>query len=80
MEFYYQRTIPEKGKTFAELKIVNLKELPIAAIKDVEVIRLVTEVTKSIQSGGVAAQSRLDEVIFDLYGLNEEEKEIVRNS
>ena len=81
MQFYYQHTIPEKGKTFAELKIVNLKELPIAVVNNKDVVFLVDRMLSQETGDSIdIVQSELDELVYDLYGLSEEEKDLIRSS
>lgn len=37
INFYYESIIPEKGKAFAEVKIVNLEQLPIMVSKNIKI-------------------------------------------
>ena len=76
--------IPEKGKTFAELKVVNLKKLPIRIVPSSRVSELVSKIirskTEDLSRDTSALETEIDELVMDLYSLTEEEKEIIRNS
>jgi len=41
IDWWYQKLIPEKGRVFAEVKVVNLKKLPIVKIKNTLIVRKV---------------------------------------
>ena len=82
---YWHRTYTsEKGRAFAEVKIANIKNIPIKLPED----KQITDLTKSILdlkkedniSETSDLENKIDELVMDLYGLNEEEKEIIRNS
>ncbi|MBX3164447.1 MAG: N-6 DNA methylase [Bacteroidetes bacterium] len=48
MNFYYNFLIPEKGKAFAEVKAINVKQLPIKEIKTKDEIQKQNEIAKLV--------------------------------
>ncbi|MFM2357353.1 MAG: hypothetical protein RJA61_90 [Candidatus Parcubacteria bacterium] len=86
---YFIRTFacPRLGNTFIETKITHLLNLPIPSVSEekrmsiIELVDLVIkEKKKDIEADISKIESQIDELVIDLYGLNEEEKEIIRNS
>ena len=101
VNFYYQCLVPEKGKAFAEVKGINVKQIPIKEIdlknKSEKVIH--DEIVKQVElllqlnaelpaedrptkreqmQGRIAyAEQRINELVYSLYGLTEEEIRIV---
>lgn len=87
MTFYYRNITTENGKVFAQVKIELLRKLPIRIVskKDQEkitkiVIELQEKKKSNINANTSDLESQIDELVMDLYGLNEEEKEVIRNS
>lgn len=94
LNFYYRILVPEVGKAFAEVKVINLEKLPIRLIpiKDQENISGIVDKIFSI-TGGVdylENQSKQDKVceyecqindtVTDIYGLTKEEAAVVKES
>ena len=99
MTWWYRELIPEKGRVFAEVKVVNLEKLPIHTIdfsKPTEVKqhdRMVALVDRMLElhkktPATPQEQERLtrdiestdreiDKLVYELYGLTEEEIQIV---
>ena len=101
MTYWYQCLIPEKGRVFAEVKVVNVKKLPIRPIdfskpdevkqhdKMVSLVEEMLELHKKIskiknpeektriQRQIDATDDRIDKLVYELYGLSEEEIKIV---
>jgi len=98
---YHQCLVPESGKTFAEVKIANLKKLPIPRIsplgtadkarhdKVVAKVEAMLEAKKQLakaqtdkdktyyESKCAALDRQIDRLVYDLYGLTEDEIRIV---
>jgi len=101
LDWWYQKLIPEKGRVFAEVKVVNLEKLPIRSIsfddkteKDQhdEIVKLVDQLlqlnkeknettlsTKISQIEGKIdyCENRINQIVYQLYGLTEDEIKIV---
>ena len=81
MSFYYRLIVSETGKTFAEVKIVNLTRLPIV-IKDQN--DLVTKVDNILavkksnpKADATDLEHEIDQLVYKLYSLTPEEIKIV---
>lgn len=83
ISYWHRAYTSEKGRAFAEVKIANIKKIPIKLPENQEIIRIVKTIM-SMPSDDVNEYEKLDtkinELVMDLYGLTEEEKEIIRNS
>ena len=101
ISWWYQKLIPEKGRVFAEVKVVNLKKIPIRIIDfddsaDValhdRMISLVEQMLSlhkqlheartphehtALQRQIEATDRQIDALVYELYGLTEEEIKIV---
>ena len=99
--WWYRYLIPETGRVFAEVKVINLKKLPIRIIdfsnpKDTEshdqLVQLVKKVIKlnkkmnesntnhekiTLQRHIDVLDKQIDKLVYELYGLNDEEIRIV---
>jgi len=80
MDWWYQKLIPEKGRIFAEVKVVNLEQLPIKNISSENqqpLIPLVSQILSLKKENPAADTSALereiDALVYRLYGLTEEE-------
>lgn len=79
--WYFKNFLSEKLHFYPE----DAKQLPIKITKP-ESQKEIIEIVKKIESYKIANQDtldleiKIDELVMDLYGLNEEEKQIVRNS
>jgi hypothetical protein len=104
LDWWYQKLIPEKGRVFAEVKVVNLEKLPIPVLDlsrpadKAAHDNLITLVDKMLelkrreynepnpqaktvigrQIGAVDGQ--IDEAVYKLYGLTEEEIKVVERN
>jgi hypothetical protein len=103
MTYWYQCLIPEKGRVFAEVKVVNVKKLPIRPIdfnkpdevkkhdKMVSLVEAMLELHKKIasiknpeektrvQRQIDATDGQIDKLVYELYGLTDEEIAIIEN-
>ena len=99
--FYYNALIPEKGKAFAEVKAINVKQIPIKLIdfknktekeNNDEIIKLVDQLLKlnkeksetklqskieQLQNKIDYCEDRINEIVYELYGLTKDEIKIV---
>ena len=82
IKFYYKLLVPESGKTFAEVKIVNLKQIPIKPesktiqeqfVDNVDQILLDKKASKDTQY----LEDQIDLMVYKLYELTYEEVLIV---
>ncbi|MDQ1281623.1 MAG: hypothetical protein QG670_2888 [Thermoproteota archaeon] len=104
ISWWYQQLIPEKGRVFAEVKVVNLKKIPILTIdfsNPAEVARhdrmvsLVDQMLSlhkqhkeartpheqtGLQRQIEATDRQIDALVYELYGLNDEEIRIVEGT
>ena len=82
MKFYYQTISLEKSRVMAQIDIDILDSLPFVDVQN-EVSKKINEIVDKILGNKVNTsdlESQVDELVMDLYGLNYEEKEVVRNS
>jgi type I restriction-modification system DNA methylase subunit len=82
LNWWYTQLIPEQGRIFAEVKVVNLNKLPIKlVVNQQEIIAKVFEilsVKKQNSSANTAElESQIDQLVYQLYELTEEEIKIV---
>jgi hypothetical protein len=101
LNYYYQKIVPEVGRTFAQVKTVNLKLLPIRTIdfsnptekaqhdKLVSLVDNMLELQKKYHETRMerdkelyerqikVVDTQIDKLVYDLYGLTEEEIRIV---
>lgn len=88
LNYYYNSKRLKGVDLHPQILITTLKLLPIPAIIGErvvvvkEVISLVEDVMRMKKSGTNTEdlENKIDELVMDLYGLNDEEKEVVRNS
>ena len=104
IEFFYTQLIPEKGKAFAEVKAINVKQMPIKRIdpknnkelkNKAEIIQLVDnliQLNKDMSEAKLTAKitqleskieyctTKIDELVFELYGLSSEEVTILKST
>jgi hypothetical protein len=87
MNYYYQQINDEEGRTFAQVKILYIKQLPIPNITLSEqqpITAIVNQILSAKQENPAANPSALereiDLLVYGLYGLGEEEIEIIENS
>jgi type I restriction-modification system DNA methylase subunit len=96
--FYYNFLIPEKGKAFAEVKGVNIKQLPVPIINKsnehsydqiIKFVNQLLQLNKDLQATTLEtkkeqiknkidySEDKINELVYQLYNLTEEEIEIV---
>ena len=104
ISWWYHGLIPEKGRVFAEVKVVNLKKLPIRTIdfsnpaEKVQHDKLVAQVDSMLELQKKYHEARterdkelyerqikivdaqIDRLVYDLYGLTEEEIRIIEKA
>ncbi|TAF08010.1 MAG: type II restriction endonuclease [Flavobacteriia bacterium] len=86
IDFYYNYLIPEKGKAFAEVKGINIKQLPLVCGTklDNNIIQKVDQILSlkkdNPEADASALEREIDFMVYALYGLSEEEISIVENS
>lgn len=90
MNYYHNSLRVKATDLHPQILVSNLKKLPIKKIdsKNKKTTQLIHEKVSQVLIAKANEHNRdteileqeLDELVFDLYGLNEEEKEIVRNS
>ena len=104
ISWWYRRLIPEKGRVFAEVKVVNLKKLPVHTIdfsnsadkarqdRMVELVETMLKLHKqlaaaktnhektAIQRQIAATDKQIDQLVYELYSLTEEEIRIVEEA
>ena len=83
--FYFNQTSAQtnKGKKMSAIRHKELKELPLFKIADKSIKKLIDlyniiQSTKRKNSETYTIEKELDELVFDLYGLLEFEKDIIR--
>jgi adenine-specific DNA-methyltransferase len=101
VSWWYHGLIPETGRVFAEVKVVNLKKLPIRTInfddpveknkhdRLVELVETMLDLHKKLQAARTETDKRriqtriehtdhqIDQLVYKLYALTEEEIKIV---
>ena len=90
IDFWYKISVQEPGKTFAEVKIVYLKRVPLPEFSkfDMNIINYIDEKVSSTlstkktnpQADTTALEAEIDQLVYELYGLTEEEIAIVEES
>ncbi len=86
-DFIYWTINPEKGEALAEVKAMHLDQLPIkmADTKTQEKIetlvdQILTKKSKDNSADITALENQIDQLVYELYELTEEEIKIVENS
>lgn len=86
LAWYFRNKHNEFDKLFPQIKVTEFKKLPIA--KDTSLRKTIENVVVNIlaakkhdhSADTSALEAEIDELVYDLYGLTEEEKAIVRTS
>jgi hypothetical protein len=83
-DFYYQQINPERGEALAEVKKGHVEQLPIPAVSPAvqrPIIDLADEILRlksaNPQADTAALERQIDTLVYELYGLTEEEIKIV---
>ena len=87
IRFLYNKLVQESGRVFPQVKLTHLKKLPIVLPNEQqgkELTELVNRVLKT-KSGNPTAdtkllESEIDRLVYQLYGLTEEEIKIVEGA
>ena len=93
MNFYYSAVVPERGKVFAEVKIINLEQMPIAEPSELfceKIIVLVNKIliitkdddyleTSAKQDKVREYENQIDQLVYKLYDLTPEEIKLVED-
>jgi hypothetical protein len=84
ISYWHRAYTSEKGRAFAEVKIANIKNIPIKLPESEEIINLVQIIIESKRIDNdieiTEIELKINELVMDLYGLDDSEKEIIRNS
>jgi len=85
MNWYYQEMVVEEGRAFAEVKIANLKLLPIqrdekASERISSVVQNVLNAKRKSGTDTSRLEREIDKLVYALYNLNPEEIAIVEYS
>jgi len=82
LNFLYQIIVPEVGKVFSEVKGVNLKKLPVKAI-DLDTQKPFIYIADQIitlkkqNQDSSELEAKIDQMVYELYGLSKEEVALV---
>jgi type I restriction-modification system DNA methylase subunit len=95
LDWWYQKLIPEKGRVFAEVKIVNLVKLPIKVTSKeqqnqiIKYVEQLLQLNKDLQEATLPNQKeqfnakigyhedQINMLVYQLYGLTDEEIKII---
>jgi type I restriction-modification system DNA methylase subunit len=82
INFFYQKLVGEEGRTFAQVKGVNLALIPMKLISIEEQKELIEKVNlilemKNENIDTTSLESEIDQLVYQLYGLTAEEIKIV---
>ncbi|NDP22209.1 MAG: N-6 DNA methylase [Paludibacter sp.] len=87
MNFIYQNITQEKSRAFAEVKPINLRKLPIRNLPKEQQQPLIKKVEQVLelkkenpQADTSDLEREIDKMVYELYGLSEEEIKIVEGS
>ena len=87
LNYFFQSFKEEEGRAFAQVKTVDIKNLPFLVVsKEVEVSlsSIVSQILfikeNSPTADTTTLESQIDQLVYELYGLTEEEIEIVEGS
>jgi adenine-specific DNA-methyltransferase len=83
INYFFQSFKEEEGRAFAQVKTVDIKNLPFINASEFEQLSLITLVDQIIQTNGsdtVSLQKEIDYNVYKLYNLTPEEIKIVESS
>lgn len=87
LNFIYHAISQEQGKSQAQVKVKVVQKLPVVVPSEDEqrpIIALVDEIlaakAKDPNAKTNKKQKKIDELVYDLYGLTDDEKAIVKSS
>jgi hypothetical protein len=81
--FVYENIAMEKGRTFAQVKPQNIKQLPIKSADSKKVKKLVELVDKirgKIGEDITSIENEINSIVYDIYGLNENDIKIIESN
>ena len=87
INYFFQSFKQEEGRAFAQVKTVYIKNLPLA-VPSAQILKELSELadkiinTKKLNSSisTVELEDQIDELVYKLYGLSDEDVEIINNS
>jgi adenine-specific DNA-methyltransferase len=87
INYFFQSFKQEEGRAFAQVKTVDIKNLPLA-VPSAQILKELSELadkiinTKKLNSSisTVELEDQIDELVYKLYGLSDEDVEIINNS
>jgi adenine-specific DNA-methyltransferase len=84
ISYWHRAYTSEAGRAFAEVKIANIKKIPIKLPEDKKIITLTKAIInlkkKNNNIDTKDQENKIDELVMDLYKLDDKEKEIIRKS
>ena len=85
LNYFYKNKYKSTKKVFSEIQAHSLGKLPIANTENQGVIinlvdKILEQKIQNSNTDTLNLEHRIDELVMDLYGLTEKEKEIIRNS
>ena len=87
LRFLYSNVVKESGRVFPQVKLTKLKSLPIKKAtknEQLPLVELVQEILalkkQNPQADTTSLEAQIDELVYDLYDLTEEERGVVLNS
>jgi len=87
IHWFYKATTAESGKVFAQVKIALLRKLPILNVnkgQQKSIIdlsdKILTTKKSNPQADTTDLETEIDRLVYELYGLTEEEIQIVEES
>jgi hypothetical protein len=84
MNYIYKNKFKSTKTVFSEIQARSVKELPIIkpkSNKEIELTHLVESIIEKKEKGidTIELENQIDKLVFELYGLTEEEIEIIEN-
>jgi hypothetical protein len=85
LQFYYQTKFKAETELFPKIRIIQAKELPIPNISlenQQPIITLVEQILQSKEQNTdtTALEKEIDKLVYELYGLTEEEIRIIEKN
>ena len=82
IDYWHKTYTSEKGRAFAEVKIVNIKNIPIKMPESkiiIDLVKLILDLKKSGKETK-SIENQIDQKVYELYNLTPEEIKIVENN
>lgn len=84
IDYWHKTYTSEKGRTFAEVKIANIKEIPIKLSEDEDIIHLIKLILDIKQKNKEAdtrdIESKIDALVYKIYNLTDDDIKIIEDS